>query len=162
MRTVGPSALELRPYQFAAADAVRDGFRRGLRRMLVQLATGLGKTVLFADLAHRVVGRGGRVLIVAHRDELLSQARDKLLVADPDADVGIVRAEQDETGAAIVVASIQTLARPNRLARVGRFRMIVIDECHHAPAASYRSTLEALGAFEADGPLVLGVTATPG
>src|SRR4051812_46200128 len=125
------AALELRPYQLEAADAVRDGFRRGLRRILVQLATGLGKTVLFAHLAHRAVERGGRVLVIAHRDELLSQAREKLLVADPWASVGIVRAEQDATGAAIVVASIQTLARPNRLARVGRFRMIVIDEAHH-------------------------------
>src|SRR5688500_14922318 len=98
------SALELRPYQRDAAEAVRDGFRRGLRCTLVQLATGLGKTVLFAHLAHRVVERGGRVLVIAHRDELLGQAREKLLVADPDADVGIVRAEQDEIGAAIVVA----------------------------------------------------------
>jgi ATP-dependent helicase IRC3 len=161
-RTAVSSALELRPYQFEAADAVRGGFRRGLRRMLVQLATGLGKTVLFAHLAHRVVQRGGRVLVIAHRDELLTQAREKLLVADPDADVGIVRAEQNETGAAIVVASIQTLARPNRLARVGRFGMIVVDEAHHAAAASYRDTLDALGAFEPGGPVVLGVTATPG
>jgi len=130
--------------------------------MLVQLATGLGKTVLFAHLAHRVVERGGRVLVIAHRDELLSQARDKLLVADPNADVGIVRAEQDEAEAAIVVASIQTLARPNRLARVGQFSLVVVDEAHHAAAASYRQVLDALGAFEADGPVVLGVTATPG
>src|SRR3954454_8119883 len=93
------SALELRPYQLEAADAVRDGYRRGLRRMLAQLATGLGKTVLFAHLAHRVVERSGRVLVIAHRDELLTQAREKLLVADPDADVGIVRAKQDEAGA---------------------------------------------------------------
>ena len=76
------TALELRPYQLAAADAVRDGYRRGLRRMLVQLATGLGKTVLFAHLAHRVVERGGRVLVIAHRDELLSQARDDRRIGD--------------------------------------------------------------------------------
>src|SRR5215211_5940191 len=151
-KTASPP-LELRPYQLAAVDAVRDGYRRGLRRMLVQLATGLGKTVLFANLAHRAVERGGRVLVIAHRDELLSQAREKLLVADPDADVGIVRAEQDEAEAAIVVASIQTLARPNRLARVGRFGLVVVDEAHHAAAESYRQVLEVLGAFEPDGPV---------
>jgi len=154
--------LELRPYQREAADAVIAAYRRGVRRMLIQMATGLGKTVLFAHLAHLVVRHGRRVLVIAHRDELLTQARDKLLTVDPSADVGIVRAERDETDAAIVVASIQTIARPARLARLGRFELIIIDEAHHAAAASYRTVLEALGAFEPDGPLVLGVTATPG
>jgi ATP-dependent helicase IRC3 len=154
--------LELRPYQLAAIEAVRNGYRRGLRRMLVQLATGLGKTVVFSHLAHRVTARGGRALIIAHRDELLTQAREKLLAVDPLADVGIVRAEWDGADAAIVVASIQTIARPERLGRLGRFELVVIDEAHHAAARSYRDVLEALGAFEDCGPTVLGVTATPG
>jgi len=113
--------LPLRPYQQEAADAVISSYRRGLRRLLVQMATGLGKTILFAALAHAVVRRGRRVLVIAHREELLTQARDKLVAADPRADVGIVRAELDEAGAQIVVASVQTLARPDRLARLGRF-----------------------------------------
>jgi len=157
-----PATLALRPYQHDAAEAFRAGARRGLRRMLIQMATGLGKTVLFAHLAHEAVALGGRVLIVAHRDELLAQARDKLLLADPSADVGIVRAELDECDAQIVVASVQTLAQSHRLARVGRFSLIVIDEAHHAAAASYHAILDALGAFASVGPLVLGVTATPG
>jgi len=160
--TAMSAPLALRPYQRQAADAVISAYRRGVRRMLVQLATGLGKTVLFAHLAHTVVSNGRRVLIIAHRDELLTQARDKLLTVDPSADVGIVRAELDETDARIVVASIQTIVRPNRLARLGRFDLVVVDECHHAAARSYRDVLEALGAFEPDGPMVLGVTATPG
>ena len=134
-----PATLALRPYQHDAAEAL-----------------------LFAHLAHEAVAHGGRVLIVAHRDELLTQARDKLLLADPSADVGIVRAELDECDAQIVVASVQTLAQPHRLARVGRFSLVVIDEAHHAAAASYHAILESLGAFAPVGPLVLGVTATPG
>src|SRR6266496_3748043 len=127
--------VELRPYQVAAVEALRAGARRGLRRMLVEMATGLGKTVLFAHLAHRVVSRGQRVLVIAHRDELLTQARDKLLLADPAADVGIVRAKQDETDATIVVASIQTVVRPDRLLRItraGRIGLVIVDEAHHA------------------------------
>lgn len=162
--TLAPPAerLELRPYQRQAAEAVIAGYRRGLRRMLVQLATGLGKTVLFAHLAPAVVASGRRVLVIAHRDELLTQARDKLLAVDPTADVGLVRAELDGIEAQIVVASIQTIVNPKRLTRLGRFGLIVIDEAHHAAAASYRAVLESLGAFEPDGPCVLGVTATPG
>ena len=85
-----PPGLELRAYQREAAEAFRAGAARGRRRMLVQMATGLGKTVLFAHLVHEAVALGGRVLVVAHREELLDQARDKLLLADPTADVGIV------------------------------------------------------------------------
>ena len=81
------SAIALRPYQHQAADAVRRAVAGGLRRVLVVLATGLGKTVLFAHLAHEAVAGGGRVLVIAHRDELLQQARDKLLTAgNPEAD----------------------------------------------------------------------------
>src|SRR5213078_2040129 len=90
------AGLALRPYQQAAADAFIAAVQGGRRRILVQLATGLGKTILFAHLAHQTVSRGGRVLVIAHRDELLTQAREKLLLADPAADVGIVRAEVDE------------------------------------------------------------------
>jgi len=166
MSTMAPPApivpLALRPYQHEACEAVVAGYRRGLRRVLVQLPTGTGKTVIFSHLAHAVVARGGRVLVVAHRDELLAQARDKLLTVCPGFDVGIVRAEADETTASIVVASIQTIIRPARLERLGQFDLIVIDECHHAAAASYRAVLEQLGAFADTGPCVLGVTATPG
>ena len=160
-----PPGLALRPYQREAAAAFDAGAARGLRRMLVQLPTGTGKTVLFAHEAHEAVALGGRVLVIAHREELLDQARDKLLMADPSADVGIVQAERDAPGAGIVVASIQTLARPTRLARLtaaGRFALVVVDEAHHAAAPSYRAVLDELGAFAPVGPLVLGVTATPG
>ena len=159
---VPTGSILLRPYQVAAVEAIRAGYRRGVRRPLLVLATGLGKTVTFGYLAVQAVNRGRRVLIVAHREELLGQAREKIRLIDPSADVGIVQAERDQSHAQIVVASIQTIARPDRLARLGHFALIVIDEAHHAAAPSYRSTLEALRAFEGEGPVVLGVTATPG
>jgi hypothetical protein len=116
-----------------------------------------GKTVIFAALIAR---RGGTALVVAHRDELLRQAADKLAVADPalGLSVGFVAAERDDVGAPVVVASVQTLARARRLARLPRrFDTVVIDEAHHASAASCRRVVEHV----APSPLILGVTATP-
>ncbi len=153
------SSLTLRPYQHEALDAVERAHARGVRRQLVAMPTGTGKTVVFSDLIRR---RPGRALVLAHRDELIRQAADKYRLIDPTADVGIVKAEYDEHEAQAVIASIQTLARPNRLARIAPdFTTVVVDEAHHATADSYGRVLEHVRAFEADGPLVLGVTATP-
>src|SRR4051794_14411050 len=93
----------LRPYQAEAAAAVIAAYQSGLQRVLVQMATGLRETVLFAHLARRmVVEAGGRVLVIAHRDELIEQAREKLLAADPGFDVGVVNAGRDEHDRAVV------------------------------------------------------------
>ncbi len=154
---LGPR-LPLRGYQSEAIRLIEAAWQRGVRRMALELATGGGKTIIFAELIRR---RGGRAIILAHRDELIQQAADKVRMVAPGADVGIVKAESDETSAAIVVASVQTLARPARLARLGRdFTTVVVDECHHAAAETYRDILEHLGCFDDDGPLTLGVTAT--
>jgi ATP-dependent helicase IRC3 len=86
----------------------------------------------------------------------------KLHLVDPTLPLGIVQAERDELTAPTVVASVQTLHRRPRLARlVPDFHTIVIDEAHHAPAPSYRRILEYCRAWHPDGPLVVGVTATP-
>lgn len=151
------SGFPLRPYQREAVDAVQDAVARGVRRPLVSLPTGTGKTVMFANL---IAQRGGTALVIAHRDELLTQAADKLLGVAPDLalSVGYVAARRDDPGAPIVMASVQTLARRQRLARLPRmFDTVVIDEAHHATAAGYRRVLEHLE----DCPLILGVTATP-
>ena len=151
------AALALRPYQDEAIAAVDAALERGVRRPLIALPTGCGKTVIFAALIAR---RGGTALVVAHRDELLRQAADKLAVADPalGLSVGFVAAERDDVGAPVVVASVQTLARARRLARLPRqFDTVVIDEAHHASAASYRRVVDHV----APSPLILGVTATP-
>lgn len=155
-----PRKLALRPYQEAALEAVSQAEARGVRRPLVALPTGTGKTIVFAALARQ---RGGRALILAHRDELIQQAADKMMMVDPAAEVGIVKAERDEHSAPTVVASVQTLARPARLARLRPdLRTVVVDEAHHATAETYGRILEHVGAYRGDGgPLTLGVTATP-
>jgi superfamily II DNA or RNA helicase len=129
---------------------------------LVQLPTGSGKTVIFAHEIERFRRYGHRALVLAHRDELITQAIAKLRdVLGPEADIGIVKAESDEAGAQIVVASVQTLARDRRLQRLERdFGLVVVDEAHHAAAESYQRILEYLGCFKRDGPYTLGVTAT--
>jgi ATP-dependent helicase IRC3 len=148
-------ALELRPYQAEAIAAIEEASRRGVRRPLLGLPTGTGKTVIFAALIRK---RGGRALVLAHRDELLAQATDKIRQIDPGTRLGLVKAEANEVAAPVLVASMQTLARQSRLVRLPRqFETVVVDEAHHATADSYRRVLDWVG----DSPLVLGVTATP-
>jgi ATP-dependent helicase IRC3 len=151
--------IEIRPYQQEALDAIVAAELRGIRRPLLALPTGTGKTVVFA---HLIQQRPGRALVLVHRDELVWQAVDKLQVVAPDVPVGIVKAARDEVQMACLVASVQTVSRETRLARLTPdFATVVIDEAHHAVAESYRRVLTAVGAFEDEGPLTLGVTATP-
>ena len=153
-----PPTLRLRPYQEEAVAAIEGAARRGVRCPLLVLPTGTGKTIVFVELIRR---RGGRALVLAHRDELIQQAKDKLLLTDPQAQIGIVKAGEDDHAAPFVVASVQTLSRPSRLARLNPdFATIVVDEAHHATAPTYQRILQHLGAFTDGGPLCLGVTAT--
>jgi len=161
------ATYSLRDYQSEALDRVEAAAARGVRRQLGVAATGLGKTCIFVALARRL---GVRTLIVAHRDELIEQAAARVREWWPDADIGIVKGDRDEVANRVVVASVQTLSRPNRLARLlaptlideaPSFGLVVIDEAHHAAAKSYRSVMHGLRCDEPDGPLLLGVTATP-
>lgn len=158
--------LALRGYQVDALDRIHKAAARGVRRQLGVAATGLGKTVIFCALAREM---GVRTLVIAHRDELIEQAAANVRKWWPDADVGVVKGARDEVHARVVVASVQTLSRPARLARLlaptllGEvpFGLMVIDEAHHAAADSYRKLMHGLRCNEPDGPLLLGVTATP-
>ncbi len=152
----------LRPYQEAAIAAVLAARKRGVRRMVVCLPTGAGKTVIFARLA--AIARRP-VLVLAHRAELVEQARDKLERALAGrASVSIEQGERRADPAAkVVVCSIRSL-REQRLRRLVAARppgLVVYDECHHATAEDNERVLRSLGAFEAgwDGTL-LGFTAT--
>jgi ATP-dependent helicase IRC3 len=151
--------LPLRPYQQEAIDAVFGADAAGISRPLVALPTGTGKTVIFS---HFIAQREGRALVLAHRDELICQAADKLLTVNPNFELGIVKAKENETEAPLVVASVQTLARKKRLEQMrGDFNTVIVDEGHHATAETYHRVLEHVGSFNEGGPLTLGVTATP-
>lgn len=144
----------LRPYQVAALAGVRQALAIALSTVLV-LATGCGKTVCFAELARETVARGKRVLVLAHRSELLKQARSKL--TDVGVDARIEKAEQRAGNAPVVVASVQSLTAKRLVQFDARqFGLVVVDEGHHALAPSYRAVLEHFA-----GVPVLGVTATP-
>lgn len=159
---MSPTPPVLRPYQREAIQAVLQARRAGVRRMVVCLPTGAGKTVIFSELA-RLARRP--VLVLAHRRELVTQARDKLAAALQDPTV--VAVEQGDASAhaeaRVVVASIRSLheARLARLLAERRFGLVIYDECHHAPAEDNRRVLRTLGAFEDDWEgTLLGFTAT--
>lgn len=120
------------------------------------MPTGTGKTVVFAELVRRQqTNGGGRALIVAHRTELLEQARNKL--RDVGVWAALEKAEHRSRTERVVVASVQTLkGKRLRRFRPDEFDTIIVDEAHHATAASYRGILEYFKTA-----LVLGVTATP-
>ena len=168
MLSIAPSrapekGFRLRPYQEENVEAIRNAERRGVRRQLSIQPTGCGKTVTFAHAVRQRGRDGSRSLVLAHRDELLQQAKGKFLMVDPTAEVGVVKAQHNEVDAQVVVGSVQTLARERRLEQLlsaGGFASVVVDEAHHATAPSYRRILRAAGSFSDDGPLTLGFTAT--
>ncbi len=151
--------MELRPYQEEARRAVEAEWEKGNGSTLLVLPTGTGKTIVFAKITEDCVRDGKRVLILAHRGELLDQAAAKLEAAS-GLKCATEKAEQSCLGSwyRVVVGSVQTLMRPQRLARFRRnyFNTIIIDEAHHAISDSYQRILNH---FESAN--VLGVTATP-
>lgn len=159
--------LDLRPYQVDALDAVETAEREGVRRPLVVHPTGTGKGVIMGALAKQRASRG-RSIVMVHREELGDQFIEKLGWQAPELKTGIVKAGQNDVHADVVVASVPTIQRDDRMAQLlayqeshGRFGTIIADEAHHAPAPSWTKVLTALGAFHPYGPLAVGFTATP-
>lgn len=150
--------MELRPYQNAARDAILNQWNDGIGRTLLILPTGCGKTIVFAKVIEERVRRGGNVLVLAHREELLQQASDKLATATGLA-TALEKAESSSIDSwfNVTVGSVQTLQSVKRLERFepDRFDTIVVDEAHHAVSSSYRRVLD----YFKDAR-VLGVTAT--
>lgn len=149
--------VTLRPYQVEACEAINREWKDHDRTLLV-LPTGCGKTICFATIA-KERAKSGRVLILAHREELLTQAADKLLSTYEISSV-VEKAESSCIGAPeqVVVGSVQTLQGDKRLAKfpADYFKTIIIDEAHHALAEGYKKVLQHFGSAK-----VLGVTATP-
>ncbi len=144
--------IELRPYQIAATDQIRDAYRAGKRSPVLVSPTGSGKTVIFGYVAQNAAAKGKRVLILAHRRELIRQASRKL--AESGVPHGIISPGFTPNRELVQVASVQTLAR--RLNDLPSFDLIVIDEAHHAVAGQWARIIEAQ-----PGAKLLGVTATP-
>lgn len=151
--------MELRPYQQEAKEAVFEQWENGTRRTLLVLPTGCGKTIVFAKITEDCVRHGDRVLILAHRGELLEQAADKIHKAT-GLGCAVEKAEESCQGSwfRIVVGSVQTLMREKRLGRfpADYFNAIIIDEAHHCISDSYQRVLQHFPEAH-----VLGVTATP-
>ena len=151
--------MALRPYQQAAADAVFSQWQSGVNKTLLVLPTGTGKTVVFASITENCVKNGDRVLILAHRGELLQQAADKLLKFT-GLRSAVEKAEESCLGSwyRVAVGSVQSLQRPARLERfpTDYFDTIIIDEAHHCVSDGYLRVLDYFS-----GAKVLGVTATP-
>lgn len=151
--------MELRPYQNEAKAAVQQHWAQGNKRTLLVLPTGTGKTIVFSKLTEDCVRDGERVLILAHRGELLDQAADKLGQAT-GLGCAVEKAEESCLGSwyRVVVGSVQTLMREKRLQQFDTdfFNSIIVDEAHHCISDSYQRVLRYF-----DGAKVLGVTATP-
>ncbi len=149
--------IELRPYQKAAHHALRQAFAQGQRRVIINLPTGLGKTVTGLTFLFE---HGGRWIWLCHREELIEQAARTARSLNPEISIGIVQAERHEPHAQLIIASVPSLIRPDRLASLGMLDGVVIDECHHAVSASYRQILEGLEARSAKRLPIIGLTAT--
>jgi superfamily II DNA or RNA helicase len=160
------SRITLRPYQLEALDGIHEQLEQSNSTLLV-MATGVGKTIVFAQLAKKYM-ENGRIMVLAHREELVSQAVLKLLdITGCEADVEMGEYRANAYGAfrsRLVVSTIQTqIAGPGK-GRMEKFNpdefsLLVIDEAHHSAAKSYRRVIE----YYRQNPSlkVLGVTATP-
>ena len=151
--------MELRPYQKEAKEAVFENWDNGMKKTLLVLPTGCGKTIVFAKITEECVRQGDRVLILAHRGELLDQAADKIAKAT-GLGCATEKAEQTCIGSwfRIVVGSVQSMMREKRLDRFPEdfFGTIIIDEAHHCVSDSYQRVPNHFPCAK-----ILGVTATP-
>lgn len=159
-----PKRLRCRPYQVDALAEVQAAAKKDLHRQLVVMATGGGKTIVLAQLPDVLGIR--KMLVLAHRQELLTQNAAKIRLANPRLNVQIEQAQNRADGRAdVVVGSVQTLGNANgkrldQWVNAG-FECVVVDEAHHTTAPSYLRILQALKAGKPGGPILVGVTATP-
>ncbi len=151
--------MELRTYQEEAKKAIFNQWESGIQKTLLVLPTGCGKTIVFAKTAEQLVKNGERVLILAHRGELLKQAADKIEKVT-GLKSATEKAEETCLGSwyRVVVGSVQSFMRESRLSRFPQdyFGTIIIDEAHHAISSGYQRVLEHFKEAK-----LLGVTATP-
>jgi ATP-dependent helicase IRC3 len=151
--------VTLRDYQREAVSAVYQARLAGERSGLVVMPTGSGELLVFASV---IADTRGRCLVLVYRDELIRQTLVKLHSVDPALDAWIVQTKRNDTARDVVVASVQTLSRPRRLAQLKPdFRLVISDEAHHATSRSYQRIYDHVGAGNLGGPFHPGITTTP-
>jgi superfamily II DNA or RNA helicase len=159
--------VQMRDYQNATIDGIRAAWEKGAKAPMIVLGTGAGKTLIAAELMSRIhQDSGAKCLFLAQREELLEQTIQKIRLVSPMTRVGLVQGKSDELGREITVASVQTLAHKDKkrlsaLIASGPYKLLIVDECHHATTPSHEKVIDALR--EANpGLLICGMTATPG
>jgi superfamily II DNA or RNA helicase len=152
--------IALRDYQKECVETVLNESKAGVKRQLITLPTGAGKTVVMSAIAKEL---NQRTLVLAHREELISQAVEKFKLFWPGVSIGVCMAERDEIACQVVIGSVQSCSRPKRLARLKEqgFSVLFIDEAHHTTADSYQVIINELGFAKESTKLLIGVTATP-
>ncbi|MGC4000730.1 MAG: DEAD/DEAH box helicase [Anaeromyxobacter sp.] len=158
--------FRLRPYQRSAVQAVLSRYQdNGERRMLLYLPTGAGKTVIATYIIKAlrdVLGKAGRTLFVAHRQEISDQTARTLTTHLPGVSVQVEQGERSANpNTDIVVASVQSLVRRKERYDPKAFRLIICDECHRALAPSWEDVISYFWAEASEQTLLLGMTATP-
>ena len=150
--------MELRKYQQEAAEAVLNHWSIGNRKNYISLPTGSGKTVVAADLVQRLALESQNVLVLAHRDELVQQAYDKIFrYADIKAGIEKGTSRANRYDGPVIIGSVQSMQAGRLLEyHQNRFQVIIVDECHHTLADTYQNILQYFS-----GALVMGMTATP-
>ncbi len=151
--------IALRDYQNECVETVLAEYGKGVNRQLVSLPTGAGKTVVMGSLAKQL---NKKTILLAHREELITQAVEKFKLVWPAVDFGVCMAERDEIHTQVVIGSVQSCSRPKRLARLKEqgFEVMMIDEAHHSVSDSYQAVINELGFGEGTQKLLVGVSAT--
>lgn len=160
--------METRAYQQEAISSVITDYDLGRRRLLLSMATGAGKTIVFSKLVSALKSRlPGRMLVLSHTDELVYQNAEKLQIVNPSLKVGIEKAELHAgPDCDIISGSVQSLGRAgsNRLYNIketGVIDKVIVDEAHHSVSDAYGRVFEATGVLVPNSDkLLLGVTAT--
>ena len=148
--------ISLREYQQEAIECVRKDWRAGLKRALISLPTGTGKTWIFVFAIWGARANGLRSLVLENTDELIEQSVEKFKRVGITP--GVIKAGRNEWTSDVVVASVQTLSRSNRLGNIppNHFGLVITDEAHYANAISYQRVL-----WHFAHAWHVGVTATP-
>jgi len=150
--------LNLRSYQNDALNSVVKSFNNKIHKQVVVFPTGAGKTVLFIAITQHFQQK---TLILAHRDELITQAYEKFKIFAPETDIAIFQGNQHSLDNQVIISSIQTCNKRIQKLKKENFKLLIIDEAHHAPSASYERIITELGFMYDSSKLLIGVTATP-